>query len=229
MADWTQSPRELAERWEATCRKRSLEQRVAFFVSLGWGARRCKLFAVACTRAAFAKRLNPRSLSLLDLVERRADDPTAQQALLAEVNAIARERDHVERYGSTDRETERNGGPVLPEAHAVAAQAPVWAAGCLATKRHLALFGTILTAMAAPGWEWHDGWRTAEVAAVARGIYDERAWERMPILADALVDAGCDDPAVLDYCRGDGPFFRGCWVLDASLEKGDEEPGVISR
>jgi hypothetical protein len=229
MPDWMQSPRELAERWEATCRKRNLQRRVAFFVSLGWGARRCKLFAVACTRAAFAKRLNPRSRSLLDLVERRADDPTAEDALIAEVTAIDREQDHFERHGSTDRETERNRGPVLFEAVAVATQSPVWAAGCLAMKRHCALFATFLTAMVAPGWGWHDGWRTAAAVSVARDIYDQWAWGDMPILADALVDAGCDDAAVLCYCRGDGPFFRGCWVLDTILEKGDEEPGVISR
>jgi len=228
MPDWTQSPQELAERWQATCRMRSRPKRVAFFVSLGWGARRCKLFAVACLRAAFAKRLNPRSRSLLDLIERRADDPTAQNELIAEINTIAREQDQVEIHGSTDRETQRNGGPVLPEVYAVGCQAPVWAAGSLAKKKHCALFGSMLTAMAAPGWGWRDEWRTKATVTLARAIYDERAWDRMPILSDALVDAGCDDANVLGYCRGDGPFFRGCWVLDAILQKGDEEPGVIS-
>jgi hypothetical protein len=52
------------------------------------------------------------------------------------------------------------------------------------------------------------------VGKLARGIYQERAWDRMPILADALEDAGCSDPSVLDHLRGPGPHYRGCWVLD---------------
>jgi hypothetical protein len=226
-ADWAQLPPELAERWEATCRKRDLRQQVAFFVSLGWGTRRCKLFTVACLRVAFAKRLNQRSRSLLDLIERRADDPTVQPALIAEVNAIARERDHVERYGSTDKETQRNCGPVLDETYAAACQTPAWAAGSMAAlRRHRALFATILAAMVGPGWRWREGWRTRTTVALACSGYDERDWEAMPILGDALEEAGCDDASVLGYCRGDGPFFRGCWVLDAILANGDEEPAV---
>ena len=41
----------------------------------------------------------------------------------------------------------------------------------------------------------------------------------MPILADALQDAGCDDEAVLAHCRGAGPHVRGCWVVDLVLGK----------
>ena len=37
---------------------------------------------------------------------------------------------------------------------------------------------------------------------------------RMPILADALQDAGCDNEEILNHCRGTGPHFRGCWVVD---------------
>ena len=58
------------------------------------------------------------------------------------------------------------------------------------------------------------------VEAVARSIYDERAFDRMPILADALEDAGCDDETILAHCRGPGPHVRGCWVVDSILGKG---------
>jgi hypothetical protein len=44
-------------------------------------------------------------------------------------------------------------------------------------------------------------WLTSDVAALARGIYDEKAFDRLPILADALQDAGCDNEEVLDHCR----------------------------
>ena len=63
-------------------------------------------------------------------------------------------------------------------------------------------------------------WLTADVLAMARGIYDERAFDRMPILADALQDAGCDNEDVLFHCRAANPVHvRGCWVLDLVLAK----------
>ncbi len=50
-------------------------------------------------------------------------------------------------------------------------------------------------------------------------MYESRGFDRMPILADALEDAGCDAPDVLAHCRGDGPHVRGCWVVDLVLGK----------
>ena len=63
------------------------------------------------------------------------------------------------------------------------------------------------------------GWLTPTVLGLARGIYDEGAFDRLPILADALEDAGCTETAFLSHLRGEGPHVRGCWVLDALLEK----------
>jgi hypothetical protein len=63
-------------------------------------------------------------------------------------------------------------------------------------------------------------WLTSDVLALARGIYDDRAFDRMPILADALQDAGCDNVNVLDHCREPGEHVRGCWVVDLLLGKG---------
>ena len=62
-------------------------------------------------------------------------------------------------------------------------------------------------------------WRTDTVVALAQGIYDDRAFDRMPILADALQDAGCDSDDILDHCRDTGPHARGCWVVDLVLGK----------
>jgi hypothetical protein len=57
-------------------------------------------------------------------------------------------------------------------------------------------------------------WRTSTVVTLAEGIYQERAFDRLPILADALQDAGCDNEDVLNHCRSEGPHVRGCWVVD---------------
>ncbi len=62
-------------------------------------------------------------------------------------------------------------------------------------------------------------WRTSAAVSLAQAIYAERAFDRLPILADALEEAGCTHPDVLTHCRGDGPHARGCWVVDLILGK----------
>jgi hypothetical protein len=62
-------------------------------------------------------------------------------------------------------------------------------------------------------------WRTEAVVGLARGMYESRDFGPMPVLADALEDAGCADAGVLTHCRGPGPHVRGCWVVDLVLGK----------
>jgi hypothetical protein len=60
-------------------------------------------------------------------------------------------------------------------------------------------------------------WLSGNVIALARTIYDDRAFARLPILADALEDAGCGNAELLSHCRGSKPHVRGCRVLDLLL------------
>jgi hypothetical protein len=62
-------------------------------------------------------------------------------------------------------------------------------------------------------------WLTSTVVALARGIYEERAFDRMLYLADALQDGGCENEEVLEHCRAASPHVRGCWVVDLVLGK----------
>jgi hypothetical protein len=62
-------------------------------------------------------------------------------------------------------------------------------------------------------------WLIPSVLTFANGIYFEKAFDRMPILAAALQDAGCDNDDILNHCRQPGEHVRGCWVIDLLLSK----------
>ena len=57
------------------------------------------------------------------------------------------------------------------------------------------------------------------VVQVAEGIYAEDAFERLPILADALEEAGCTSKPLLEHCRQPASHARGCWAVDLLLAK----------
>jgi hypothetical protein len=63
-------------------------------------------------------------------------------------------------------------------------------------------------------------WRTGTAIAIAQQMYDARDFSAMPILADALQDAGCDNEDILNHCRdANATHVRGCWVVDLVLGK----------
>jgi hypothetical protein len=77
------------------------------------------------------------------------------------------------------------------------------------------LFGSML---------FHDvavdpNWLTSTVVELAQSIYAGKVFDQLPILADALEEAGCADADILAHCRSPGPHVRGCWVVDLILGK----------
>jgi len=62
-------------------------------------------------------------------------------------------------------------------------------------------------------------YRTDTAVSLAQRMYVSREFSAMPILADALQDAGCDNDDILSHLRGGGPHVKGCWALDALLGK----------
>jgi hypothetical protein len=66
-----------------------------------------------------------------------------------------------------------------------------------------------------PAWK---RWNGGAVVHLAQVIADEQSFDQMPILADALEEAGCSDSSILDHCRATG-HVRGCWVVDLILGK----------
>jgi hypothetical protein len=67
-----------------------------------------------------------------------------------------------------------------------------------------------------PSWQ---SWDENRIRKMAQTIYDECAFDDLPILADALEDAGCDNADILMHCRSGGEHVRGCWVVDLLLNK----------
>jgi hypothetical protein len=62
-------------------------------------------------------------------------------------------------------------------------------------------------------------WRTPAAIALAQAVYDDRCFQDLPILADALEEASCTDADMLQHLRGAGPHARGCWAVDLVLGK----------
>ncbi len=76
------------------------------------------------------------------------------------------------------------------------------------------MFTPFFKAQVEPAWLT---WRNGLISTMARALYDERRFDEMPVLADALEDAGCTEAALLEHCRASKEHARGCWALDALL------------
>jgi hypothetical protein len=61
-------------------------------------------------------------------------------------------------------------------------------------------------------------WRSALVIAIAGAIYEEGRFQDLPVLGDALAEAGCTSEAMLRHCREPLIHARGCWLLDSILD-----------
>jgi hypothetical protein len=63
-------------------------------------------------------------------------------------------------------------------------------------------------------------WLTTDVVALAGLVARTGQFDALPILADALQDAGCAEPSLLDHCRGPGPHVPECWAVRSLVEPG---------
>jgi hypothetical protein len=83
------------------------------------------------------------------------------------------------------------------------------------------IFGPLIVRPVAIDIAWLS-WNDSTILKFVSGIYDDRTFADLPILADALEDAGCTDADILTHCRVPGEHVRGCWLLDALLRKNQE-------
>jgi hypothetical protein len=198
-------------------------------------ARKLRLFAVACCRCSRQLLLNASHRGAVDIAERFADgDATAEELADAyrRTNEIARALNAGEDWES-EREIRRWAeavavlnatAPFTEDWHAPSkAGDAVWQIRRAAHRdidpRLVALlrdiFGNPFRPVALV-----PAWLTSDVVVIARRMYESRDFGAMPILADALQDAGCDNDEVLAHCRGVSlTHVRGCWVVDLVLGK----------
>jgi hypothetical protein len=186
--------------------------------------RKLRLFAIACGRRIWHRILAPRVRQAIEVAERFAEgraDPEEFQRSAATI----RGGDHPAARGI-----------MLSDPFLAAQRTAEWVRECC--RRYAEweglrggradearaqanllreLFGNLDRPVSVdPSWQ---SWTGGTIPNLARSIHEERAFDRMPILADALEDAGCADAAFVSHLRGPGPHFRGCFVLDSLLRQ----------
>ncbi len=199
-------------------------------------ARKLRLFACACCRRLFPLLTDERSRAVVEVSERFADGratANARQAAYAAAFSAHRKANVADDFARTATNATRWAGAV-GSAGAIKGMA-MYSASEAAKAERLSHEGAPLSeapesiqanllrdvlgnpfrpVAMAPSWlAGNEGM----AARLAEAIYEERAFERMPILGDALEEAGCDEDEVLRHCREPGEHVRGCWVVDAIL------------
>jgi hypothetical protein len=222
---------------EAEWKKSRYAGEMLFHLGRKTGKRKRRLFACACVRRAWHLLGDPRSRRAVEVAELFADG-LADGRQLAAAHAEA-DGAGMELNGKCTNEQTRESvmawkvwKAALAAKHAAAEKRPDDGAMQHAADANFDrrsnldrentaqanlvrdLFGNPFRPV-----EFDPAWRTTAAVALARAAYDEMAFDRLPVLADALEEAGCSDREVLKHCRGKGPHVRGCWVVDFVLGK----------
>lgn len=198
--------------------------------------RKFRLFACACCRRISHLLRDERSRKAVEVAERFADGSATEEELTQaenDANDVWNELAYAE-GNVTDAETDASDAACGAACYAEGAIGTAGSASHSAAyalsyegKQAVAqdsqcrllrdLFGNPFRPVAVdPPWlTWNDH----TIPKLAQAIYDDRAFDRLPILADALEEAGCDNADILNHCRQPGEHVRGCWVVDLLLGK----------
>lgn len=197
------------------------------------GDRKFRLFACACVRRIWPMLRDERSRSAVLMAEHYADLPGGHSQLLQVRNEARLAEQHfrlLARPGDTEdnraRWAARAAQATVEDTGWDVARNAAWSAAHAldsdASYERLIQCELVRDAFGNPfrpqpldpAWlHWHDGC----VVKMARTIYEDRRFEDMPILADALEESGCDNELILEHCREPAEHARGCWVLDVIL------------
>lgn len=213
-----------------------LSQMLVFLESRGcWTNRKFRLFAVGCCRSVWSGLRDERSRAAVEAAERFADGRATRSEMRAAFTAASTavvdcrdfspfsEDQAIAAFLTAARNINESATKIPEDEDANEVASHVWSYAidgelAEARKRQSALlrdiFGNPVRPIAVD-----PAWLTSTVVALAQHMYDARDFSVMPILADALQDAGCGNDDILNHCRGDGPHVRGCWVVDQVLGK----------
>jgi hypothetical protein len=184
--------------------------------------RKRRLFSCACCRRVAAFMPDMRSIHCVDEVERLADGLVS----LSEVQLAAREADAAYRTADSNR-VRRAAWAAVSTASRLSDTYVVVVVGSVLSAAHNRQEQKVLADLLRDIFgnpfrpiTFDPAWRSDTAVSLAKHIYESRDFSAMPILADALQDAGCENADILTHCRDEqGTHVRGCWVVDLVLGK----------
>jgi hypothetical protein len=193
--------------------------------------RKLRLFAVACCRRIELLCSDPRSRRALGCAERDADGEVAAAEVLDVWRAAESAADEVldlpedQLTDTGDHAALAAHWCVMPigpnwKAIEVCSHAAFYAQRTAGPRTERAFQAKLLCDVLGPepALQVDPAWLAPTVVTLAKGIYDGRMFNQLPILADALEDAGCSDADLLAHLRSPGPHVRRCWAVDAVLD-----------
>jgi hypothetical protein len=189
--------------------------------------RKFRLFGCACCRRIWDAFPDPRNRDLVAVVENRPDgnfnDPVLDAAVIASYGREPEFRDEPAYWAAWCLGRGFYTMSAAQSAFVVAIKAVSTADGQQGreaeAKVQAALLRDIIGPLPFRPVAFDPAWRTRTAVAIAQVIYDERDFSLLPVLADALEEAGCENANVLAHCRQPGEHVRGCWVVDLVLGK----------
>jgi hypothetical protein len=192
--------------------------------------RKTRLCMVAFCRAIWHIMTDERCRRGVEVAERFADDPGVETDLKAATKGLPTKRpDYAALYKTAPQEaarscTSRNEKFLLAALVQVRAFTELaWQNGSETASEPVTFQAEMIRDIFGNPFRpvtFSPSWRTDTALSLARQMYDSRDFSAMPILADALQDAGCDNEEVLNHCRdANQVHVRGCWVVDLMLAK----------
>jgi hypothetical protein len=198
------------------------DKMLAFLCAEGASERKLRLFGCACCREVWHQMTSQRSRNAVEAAEQYADGDCDRATLQRKQRAAINVCNSLDYCDDTPgySQSPAAGSVALVDAGRAALRSSSEIRGRTGKgsrgQSHLLrdIFGNPYRPVAV-----ELAWRTDTVLQLAQGIYDERAFDRLPILADALEEAGCTSADMLGHLRGTGPHVRGCWAVDLVLAK----------
>ncbi|HEY7155523.1 MAG TPA: hypothetical protein VH575_16290 [Gemmataceae bacterium] len=183
--------------------------------------RKLRLFAVACCWSILPFSTDERHRKVIEVVERFADGEATNEELDSAWTACRDtpgEAHRAARAAAAMAATRTSGVRSVARAVALAngEDAQATADSVQVNLLHDIFCNPFRPITFDPAWlTWHEDL----LVSMAQQMYDSRDFNDMPVLGDAMEEAGCQDQDILDHCRSRGEHVRGCWVVDLVLGK----------